>query len=88
MKTAATHEVVRVIMQSEFWNEDEEQFVLYEYALNRQEWREYLRAHRLANWIPFSCAATWMSADLELLICGHKPERYTRIELGATRKVK
>jgi adenine C2-methylase RlmN of 23S rRNA A2503 and tRNA A37 len=75
----ATYGVHSVVMRSNFWTESENRFITYEYTLDAREWRQLQKAYRLARLIPFTSAATWAGAELESLICGHTPERYTRI---------
>lgn len=77
---AATYEVFSVTMRSEFYLDEADKPTLYEYIMTAEEWQQYIRAHRLSMWCPFTCAATFMSEELEALVCGHRPERYKRID--------
>ena len=72
MLDPATHDVVRVTLQLDFV--DGVRYV----TLTGDEWREYIRAHRLAVYVPFTCPATWMSPELEALLCSHVPGRQVK----------
>ena len=78
-RNTSTHEVERVTMRSWFYLDNNKKPSLYEYTLSKYEWKEYLRAHKLSKWIPFTWPSFWMSPDLEDLVCGLKPERYVFI---------
>jgi hypothetical protein len=77
--SAIQNNIHSVTMRTWFYLNDAPKPVLCEYTMTRQEWNKYRLSHKLARWIPFTCAADWMDEDLEDLVCGHKIERYTII---------
>lgn len=46
-------------------------------ALERHQLR---RARLLARFVPFTCPADFMSAELEEIVCGYREDRYTPVE--------
>ena len=71
----ATFDVHSVTMRSEFFADDYEGTRLFEYTLTADEWVKLQRAHKIARWMPFTCPATWMSGELEALVCGLRNQK-------------
>lgn len=65
-------------MTCEFWNEERQEFVRYHVKLTGSERLRLIWA-TIAWFLLGKTMAHWMGEDLEAVVCGWAPERYTEL---------